>query len=127
LKNYILVSSGAAFGGALRYWLTSSLYSIFPLTFPYGTLSVNFLGSLIIGIVMFYFDSNKLISSDIRILLTTGFCGGLTTFSTFSYETFKLIQDAEYYYSIMNILSNLFFTITAIMIAYFISKLITGN
>jgi len=125
LKNYILVSTGAAFGGAARYWLTSSLYTIFPLTFPYGTLSVNFIGSLVIGIVMFYFDSNKLISPEVRILLTTGFCGGLTTFSTFSYETVKLMQDAEYLLSAMNVLANVVLTITAVMSAYFISKLIT--
>lgn len=125
MKNYILVSTGAAFGGAARYWLTSSLYTIFPLTFPYGTLSVNFIGSLVIGIVMFYFDSNKLISPEVRILLTTGFCGGLTTFSTFSYETVKLMQDAEYLLSAMNVLANVVLTITAVMSAYFISKLIT--
>ena len=125
MKNYILVSTGAAFGGAARYWLTSSLYTIFPLTFPYGTLSVNFIGSLVIGIVMFYFDSNKLISPEVRILLTTGFCGGLTTFSTFSYETVKLMQDAEYFLSAMNVLANVVLTITAVMSAYFISKLIT--
>ena len=125
MKNYILVSTGAAFGGAARYWLTSSLYTIFPLTFPYGTLSVNFIGSLVIGIVMFYFDSNKLISPEVRILLTTGFCGGLTTFSTFSYETVKLMQDAEYLLSATNVLANVVLTITAVMSAYFISKLIT--
>lgn len=125
MKNYILVSTGAAFGGAARYWLTSSLYTIFPLTFPYGTLSVNFIGSFIIGIVMFYFDTNKLISPEIRIMLTTGFCGGLTTFSTFSYETVKLLQDGEYFLSTMNAVSNLVLTVMAVISAYYISKLIT--
>lgn len=125
MKNYILVSTGAAFGGAARYWLTSSLYTIFPLTFPYGTLSVNFIGSFIIGIVMFYFDSSKLINPEFRILLTTGFCGGLTTFSTFSYETVKLMQEGEYLLSTMNIVSNIVLTITAVISAYYISKFIS--
>lgn len=125
MKNYILVSFGAAVGGAARYWLTSAIYTILPLTFPYGTLSVNFIGSLIIGIVMFYFDSNELISPATRIFITTGFCGGLTTFSTFSYETVKLMQDAEYFLSAVNVIANVVLTIAAVILAYFISKLIT--
>jgi len=74
---------------------------------------------------MFYFDTNKLISPEIRIMLTTGFCGGLTTFSTFSYETVKLLQDGEYFLSTMNAVSNLVLTVMAVISAYYISKLIT--
>lgn len=126
LQNYIIVFIGAGIGGVLRYWLSGFVYKFFPPTFPYGTLTVNVLGSFIIGIVMYYLDSNELISQQIRIFLTVGFCGGLTTFSTFSYETINYLKDREYLYASTNILLNLFLTLFALFIAYKLSKLLAG-
>lgn len=109
----------------LRYWASNYVYKFLPPDFPYGTLFVNVLGSFIIGIVMFYFYENKLISPQTRILLTVGFCGGLTTFSTFSYETINLLKDREFLFAGLNILANIFLTLFVLFFVYKLIKLIS--
>jgi len=111
----------------LRFYISDLVQKYSSSLFPYGTLTVNIIGSFIIGLVLFYLDSVKLISSEMRLFLTVGLCGGLTTFSTFSYETVKLIQDSEYLLAGTNILLNVFVTLLAVLLAAFISKLIIGG
>jgi CrcB protein len=65
--------------------------------FPVGTLVINITGSLLLGFIMRYALTSGAISPETRILLTTGFCGGYTTFSTFSYETALLLEEGEFY------------------------------
>ncbi len=126
MQNYIVVFFGAGFGGMLRYWMSSFVYKFLPEDFPFGTLSVNLSGSFLIGLIMFYLNETELISPTMRIFLTTGFCGGLTTFSTFSYETITLLKDREYFFAGMNILSNLLLTLLALFLSYKISKILSG-
>lgn len=122
----MIVSIGAAFGGALRYWGSNFVYKFLPETFPFGTLFVNVLGSFIIGFVMYYLDANKIINQEARIFLTTGLCGGLTTFSTFSFETINMLKDRQYLYAGANMFANMFLTILALFISYKIAKLLSG-
>ncbi len=93
--NYLLVSLGAALGGGMRYWLSNFTYKFLPSTFPYGTLAVNVLGSFILGILIFHFDEKELLNQNLKLLLATGFCGGFTTFSTFSFETMNLLKESQ--------------------------------
>jgi CrcB protein len=122
MKNYLIVGIGSALGGMTRYFLSNFVYKFLEPIFPYGTLVVNVVGSFLIGIFLFYLDANELISSEVRIFLTIGFCGGLTTFSTFTYETFKLIQNSEFLFAGLNIILNLFLTLLGILIAFIISQ-----
>jgi fluoride exporter len=126
MQNYFLVIIGAGFGGALRYWLSDVVYKILPATFPYGTLAVNIIGSFILGFIMFYFNSNELINPQLRLLLTTGLCGGLTTFSTFSFETISLFNESEIFLALTNIFLNVFLTLLFVFIAYILAKIISG-
>jgi fluoride exporter len=126
LQNYIVVFFGAGIGGMIRYWGSAFVYKFLSTDFPYGTLFVNVLGSFLIGIFMYYLDTNELISSEVRIFLTTGLCGGLTTFSTFSYETINLLRDREFLFAGLNILANVILTLLALFVAYKISKIIAG-
>jgi CrcB protein len=127
MKIYLIVALGSGIGGMLRYYISDIVQKYSSSLFPYGTLTVNIIGSFIIGLVLFYLDSIKLISSEMRLFLTVGLCGGLTTFSTFSYETIKLIQDSEYLLAGTNILLNVFITLLAVLLAAFISKIIIGG
>ena len=127
MKLYLIVALGSGIGGMLRYYISDFVQKNLSSLFPYGTLTVNVVGSFIIGFVLFYLDSLKLISSEMRLFLTVGLCGGLTTFSTFSFETVKLIQDSEYYMAGTNVLLNVFLTLLAVLFAAFISKLIIGG
>ncbi len=121
--NYLLVSLGAAVGGGLRYWVSNITYKIFPSTFPYGTLAVNLIGSLLLGILIFLFDDKELITPGLKLFLAVGFCGGFTTFSTFSLETINLLKDSQYIPGLLNILLNLFLCLAGVALAYFLSKI----
>lgn len=127
MQNYILVAIGAALGGMLRYWSTNTIQKLFPFIFPSGTLFVNFLGSFLLGFILFYFDAKELLSHQMKIFLTIGFCGGLTTFSAFSYETVALLRDSEILFCLVNIFLNVFFSILAVMLSYIIAKIISGG
>jgi len=127
MKLYLIVAFGSGIGGMLRYYISDFIQKNSSSLFPYGTLTVNIVGSFILGLIIFYLDSLKLISSEMRLFLTIGLCGGLTTFSTFSYETVKLIQDSQYLLAGSNILLNVFVTILAVLLAAFISKLLIGG
>lgn len=127
MKLYFIVTLGSGIGGLLRYIISDLVYKYSSSLFPYGTLTVNIVGSFILGLVIFYLDSLKLVSSEMRLFLTIGLCGGLTTFSTFSYETVKLIQDSQYLLAGTNILLNVVVTILAVLLAAFISKLLIGG
>ena len=120
--NYILVTIGAGIGGGLRYFLSDYAARLLPIYFPFGTLFVNALGSLILGFLIFGFDDKELLSSNLKLLLGVGFCGGLTTFSTFSLETINLLRDSQFLFAGLNILLNLFITLTGIYLAYIITK-----
>jgi CrcB protein len=122
MTNYLIVSLGAAIGGAGRYWLSNFVYKFLPSNFPYGTLTVNIIGSFILGIIIYFFDSRELISPGLRLFLTIGFCGGFTTFSTFSFETINLIRNAEYLYAALNILSSVILCLLVVFLASAISN-----
>ena len=90
------VGLGAAIGGMARFLLGAFIQQRAGADFPMGTLLINITGSFVLGFVMRYALQSGMLSPELRALLTTGFCGGYTTFSTFSYETALLIEDGEY-------------------------------
>lgn len=93
-KSVIAVSIGASLGSLLRWQLGLKLNSIFP-ALPLGTLSANLIGAYVIGFALAYFSRMPQLSPEMRLLIITGFCGGLTTFSTFSAEVFSQLQNNQ--------------------------------
>ena len=90
------IAAGAALGGIARYLLASFIQQRAGPSFPAGTLVVNLSGAFLLGILVKVALQSAAISPEMRAFLTTGFCGGYTTFSTFSYETTVMLQDGEY-------------------------------
>ncbi len=122
LVKYFIVGSGAAIGGISRFWMANFVHRFLPASFPFGTLAVNFTGSFLVGLIMFYFDEREIISPEIRLFLTIGFCGGFTTFSTFSLETINLFKNAEFLLASANIILSVFLCLAGTYLAYVISR-----
>jgi CrcB protein len=93
-KAIAAVSVGASLGALLRWWLGLTLNQHFP-AIPPGTLAANLIGGYVIGLAMAFFATYAAIAPEWRLLVITGFCGGLTTFSTFSAELVTLMQQGR--------------------------------
>ncbi len=96
LKLFWYVAVGSAFGGVARFALGGFIQQRAGPGFPVGTLIINITGSFLLGMLMRYSLQSDFVSPEVRIMLTTGFCGGYTTFSTFAYETAGLMEDGAY-------------------------------
>jgi CrcB protein len=94
LKSVIAICVGASLGALLRWWLGSQLNNLFP-AIPPGTLAANLVGGYVVGIAIAFFATYSAIAPEWRLLIITGFCGGLTTFSTFSAELVTLLQQGR--------------------------------
>ncbi|MNH83964.1 putative fluoride ion transporter CrcB [compost metagenome] len=94
LKSLVVIALGASLGAWLRWLLGAKLNALFP-TIPPGTVVANMIGGYIIGLAIAFLAASPSLSPEWRLLIITGFCGGLTTFSTFSAETVALIQEGR--------------------------------
>lgn len=93
-KTAVAICVGASLGAMLRWWFGLQLNSLFP-TIPLGTLVSNLVGGYVVGVAIAYFASFSALAPEWRLLIITGFCGGLTTFSTFSAELVTLLQQGR--------------------------------
>lgn len=94
LKSILAISIGASLGALLRWWLGLVLNGLFP-TIPPGTLAANLVGGYLVGLAIAFFATYSAVAPEWRLLVITGFCGGLTTFSTFSAEIVTLLQQGR--------------------------------
>lgn len=117
--SVIAVGAGAAIGAWLRWGLGVALNPVFP-TLPLGTLAANLVGGLLMGFAMELMTRHALLSPEMRLLATTGFLGGLTTFSTFSAEISTLLVRGEWYWAaagiVAHVAGSLILTITGILL-----------
>ena len=94
LKSLIVIAIGASVGAWLRWLLGIKLNALFP-TIPPGTVVANMVGGYLIGLTIAFLAASPSLGPEWRLLIITGFCGGLTTLSTFSAETVTLIQEGK--------------------------------
>jgi len=103
MVKLILVFMGGGFGALSRYLVSGWVQESAGSGFPWGTMTVNVVGSMFIGLILGLSARVLWLTPQLRILLATGFLGGFTTFSTFSYETLSLMQDGELAYAGLNV------------------------
>ncbi|WP_298438501.1 fluoride efflux transporter CrcB [Geobacter sp.] len=106
MQTILLIALFGALGCVSRYLLSGWVYGVLGRGLPYGTFAVNIIGAFLIGLIMEFGIRSTLLPSELRSALTIGFLGGLTTFSTFSYETFKLLEDGEFLTASVNVLAS---------------------
>ncbi|MDD3321840.1 MAG: fluoride efflux transporter CrcB [Paludibacter sp.] len=124
MKQLLLVGFGGFIGSILRYLVSKlNLYWHF-LSLPIGTLSVNILGSFIIGLLVGVSTKSEIISPDLRLFLMVGFCGGFTTFSSFSNENMMLIQNGQIFTALLYTGLSIFLGFIAVYLGYLSSNLL---
>ena len=121
-QTILAIGSGAFLGAVLRAYMNGIVNHHFPHALPFGTLSVNLLGSFIIGALFAYFSYTTLLSVHAKSFLTTGFLGGLTTYSTFAMETFLLLSGGHILMAVANMALNTFGTVLMAASGYYVIK-----
>ena len=119
---WLIIGIGSFIGGILRYWISGWVQSG-ALTFPLGTLVVNFIGSLVLSLIMYLSERVGLFSEEIRIFWTIGLLGSFTTMSAFSYESFRLLEQNENMLFGLNMVGTVILTLAAV----YLGKLVVLN
>lgn len=115
MKQLFIIGVGGFIGSISRYLISHSTQNKFISDFPFGTLTVNILGCLLIGIIYALSEKSNL-SFEWRLFLATGICGGFTTFSAFSIETFGLLRGGNFIYALTYVLASVLFGLLATFI-----------
>lgn len=118
----LMIAFGAALGAPARYLTDRALQARHETVFPWGTLTVNLVASLLLG---FLAGAGSSINTDVAVLAGTGFCGALSTYSTFSYETLRLLEDGARFYAAANVAVSLVAGIGAAALGWSIGLSIT--
>jgi len=117
---YLWVAIGGALGSVGRYWLSGLVAARFGETFPWGTIVINVTGSFIIGVFAAFTDPDGrvLASPGFRQFFMIGICGGYTTFSSFSLQTLRLVQEREWLYAGGNVILSVILCMIAVWLGY---------
>lgn len=118
----IYVAIGSALGGVSRYLVGGLVHRLADTTFPIGTLLINVSGSFLLGAILRYAVETPTLTPEVRAFLTVGFCGGYTTFSTFSYETVALLKDGEWSRAGVYIAASVLLSVLGTMLGFVLAR-----
>lgn len=124
IPSVLVVALGGGLGAAMRYLLSGAVYRVMGTDFPYGTLAVNVLGSLFLGWLMETTEYSAAAGPTLRLFLGVGLCGGFTTFSTFSYETMRLLSDGGYAAAMLNIAASVIVCVLGVYLGMLIARIV---
>ena len=122
LKMFLITGAGGFFGSGLRYLVQRLFAVLLPVSFPFAMLSINVMGSLLLGIIYAFGEKSSILSPEVRMFLAIGVCGGFTTFSTFSLDSVNLMRDSEYLYLTIYILASVLLSIFGALSGIWIIK-----
>jgi CrcB protein len=114
MVTLLYIGVGGFFGSVLRYLIKEWIQA--GAAFPFGTLIVNVLGSFLFGFVVSFLEYKEIFTEDVRVFVTIGLLGGFTTMSTFSYDSYRLIERKDYFLSAMNIGGTIILTLLAVFL-----------
>ena len=106
MKDFLAISAAAIAGANLRYLVSRFAARELGPIFPYGTLAINIVGSLIVGLFIIWTTERVLVDPRWRLLLVVGFCGSFTTFSSYAFETMSYFEQGQWALMLVNIFSN---------------------
>lgn len=127
MERLLWVCLGGAVGSGARYLVSGWMLAWLGTAFPYGTLTVNLLGSFLLAALMHVGTSTELLSPTLRVALTTGTLGGFTTYSTFSYETFRYLQEGAFLLGALNITVTVFGCLAGCALGFFCARALVGG
>ena len=114
--NYIWIAVGAVVGASARYFLSGLIARNFSATFPYSTLFINVTGSLVLGFFLVYSTDRVLLDPRWRLLVAVGFCGSYTTFSSYAFESFALLEQGQWLLVGLNALASNVLCLAAVLV-----------
>jgi CrcB protein len=125
MPNYFLIALGGAIGSVARLWLSVQVGLLTGLKFPWGTILVNILGSLVIGFTATLTGPNGrfVVPINVQAFVMVGLCGGFTTFSAFSLQTFELARDGRLLYAGANIVLSVVLCLIAVALGHWLATL----
>jgi CrcB protein len=128
MTTYLWVAIGSALGGMARYWMAAAVMSLTGPQFPWGTILINILGSFIIGFfgMLTGFEGRFAVTPDARVFVMTGLCGGFTTFSAFSLQTFELAHDGRVLSAVGNVVLSVTLCLVAVTLGALAASAING-
>jgi len=122
MEKFLLISAGAVLGANARYWIADWAAQKIGAGFPYGTMIINFTGSLLLGFFLTLATDRLMIDPRWRLLIAVGFLGAYTTFSTYTYESFNLIFKGQWVPGLINLFGSSILGILAVGIGVYLGK-----